>query len=132
MPGVCRVFRIGCRIALFLPLAFCTAVYGQSQTGSLAGSVTDANDAAVPGAQVVAAQEGTGVTLHTVTSDAGLYVFPNLPVGAWDISVEKPGFKRAVKQGVSIFIAQRQALDFRLEIGEVTQTVQVTAEAPLL
>ena len=63
-----------------------------------------------------------GVTVHTVSSDAGLYVFPNLPTGIWTISAEKPGFKKLVRTGIEIFIAQRQALDLKLEVGDVKQT----------
>jgi hypothetical protein len=104
----------------------------QSQTGSLSGEVTDAHDAAIGGAAVDARNEASGVTLHTVSSDAGLYVFPNVPPGLWTITAEKPGFKKLVRTGIDILIAQRQTLALRLELGDVSQSVQVTATQPLL
>src|SRR6476646_1046103 len=119
-------------LGLFLLGACAVAAYGQSQTGSISGTITDTNGAAVPGAAVAARQPSTDLTIDTVTSESGLYVFPNVPVGLWTISVEKGGFKRTLKEGVQIFIAQRQTLDLRLEIGDLKQTVAVVADQTLL
>ncbi len=119
-------------LILFLWVAFSVVACAQSQTGSLSGTVTDTNGASVPGASVVAHQTATDLAIDTVTSESGLYVFPNLPVGLWAITVEKGGFKRTVSEGIQIFIAQRQTLDLRLEIGDLKQTVEVSAEQTLL
>src|SRR5215471_11642658 len=121
------VFAIVTAILLCSSLAF-----SQSQTGSLSGSVVDANDAAVPGASVDVRESRTGVTAHTVSSEAGLYVFPNLPPGIWTVSAEKSGFKKLVRTDIEIFIAQRQTMDLKLEVGDVKQSVEVTAAQPLL
>src|SRR5215467_3550740 len=91
--------------------------FSQAQTGSLSGSVLDANNAVIPGAAVEAVQDATRVTVRTISSDAGLYVFPSLAPGLWTLSAEKAGFKKLVRSGIEIFIAQRQALDLKLEIG---------------
>lgn len=125
-----RVIRITQITAL--GLLVCSAMFGQSSTGSLSGTVMDAANAVVAGANVSARQEETGLALQTVTSEAGLYVFPNVPVGNYTITVEKPGFKKLVRSGIQILIAQRQTLDLQLEIGDVAQSVQVTAAPPLL
>jgi hypothetical protein len=109
------------------PIAFC-----QSQTGSLSGSVLDSNNAAVPGATVDATLTASGVTLHTISSESGLYVFPSLPPGVWTVTAEKPGFKKVIRPDVEIFIAQRQSLDLQLEVGDMKQTVEVTANQTLL
>src|SRR5438067_2466666 len=122
-----RLGHLSAAMLLFSGLAF-----SQAQTGSLSGSVLDANDAAVAGAAVEARETNTGVTAHTVSSDAGLYVFPNLPTGIWSISAEKPGFKKLIRTGVEIFIAQRQSLDLQLEVGDMKQTVEVSATQTLL
>ena len=106
--------------------------YSQAQTGSLSGSVLDANDAAVPGASVDVRETRTGVTAHTISSDAGLYVFPSLAPGLWTVTAEKPGFKKLVRTDIEIFIAQRQALDLKLEVGDVKQSVEVAANQTLL
>jgi Carboxypeptidase regulatory-like domain/TonB dependent receptor len=116
----------------FLLLGLCSTAFGQAQTGSLSGTVLDANNAAVPDASVDATLVASGITLHTVSSDAGLYVFPNLPTGIWTITAEKAGFKKLVRPDIEIFIAQRQVLDMQLEIGDVTQSVQVTETQTLL
>src|SRR2546423_596447 len=112
----------------FIPVLFlsCVTAFAQSQTGSLSGSVLDANNAGVPGATVDATLAASGVTLHTISSEAGLYVFPSLPPGIWTVAAEKPGFKKVVQTEVEIFIAQRQSLDLKLEVGDVKQTVEVT------
>lgn len=118
--------------SLALGLGLCAIAFSQSQTGSLSGSVIDANESAVPGAVIDATLTASGVTLHTISSEAGLYVFPNLPPGLWTISVEKQGFKRLVRSDIQIFIAQRQALDLKLEVGDVKQSVEVSATQTLL
>jgi len=114
-------------VILFSGLAF-----SQSQTGSLSGSVLDANDAAVPGASVDVRETRSGVTAHTFSSDAGLYVFPSLPPGIWTVTAEKAGFKKLVHADIEIFIAQRQALDLKLEVGDIKQIVEVSATQTLL
>jgi hypothetical protein len=60
----------------------------------------DANDAAVAGAAVEALESNTGVTAQTISSDAGLYVFPSLPPGMWTVTAEKAGFKKLVRGGI--------------------------------
>ena len=110
----------------------CSIAFGQSQTGSLSGTVLDPNNGAVPEAQIEAVQDETGVILRTISLQSGAYVFPNVPPGHWTITAEKPGFKKLVRRGTQIFVAQRQTLDLQLEVGDVSQSVQVTAEAPLL
>jgi hypothetical protein len=108
------------------------AMYAQTSTGSLSGSVTDPNGAVVPGAKVTATSTTTGGKLEMMTTDAGLYVFPAVPVSTYNITVEKTGFKKLNRTNIEIRIAQRQDLDLRLEVGDVQQTVEVTADAPLL
>jgi hypothetical protein len=108
------------------------AVFAQTSTGSLGGTVVDPNGAAVPGAKVTAVSAITGTKLEILTTDAGLYVFPAVPVSTYNISVEKTGFKKLSVPSVEIRIAQRQNLDLRLEVGDVQQTVEVTDVAPLL
>ncbi len=128
--AIFRPERLARLSSLFL--LSCSFVWGQAQTGSLSGAVMDAHNAAVAGAAVDATNVDTGVTLHTVSSEAGLYVFPSLQTGIWNVSTEKAGFKRLVRNGIQIFIAQRQALDLQLEVGDVKQSVEVSASQTLL
>src|SRR5437660_10540178 len=122
------------RFAQFLALGLllCSLAFGQGVTGSLSGTVVDAHNAVIGGATVDARQDETGVTLHTFSSEAGLYVFPSMPVGHWTVTAEKPGFQKLVRSGIEIFIAQRQSLGLPLEVGDVKQSVEVNAAAQLL
>ena len=125
-------FVVRCLECCAVGLLACSIAFSQSQTGSLSGTVLDAHNAAIPDVQVDAVQAETQVTLHTVSVQSGVYVFPNVPPGIWTLTAEKGGFKKLVRSGIQIFVAQRQTLDLQLEIGDVSQSVQVTAEAPLL
>ena len=118
--------------SLLLGIFLCAVAFGQAVTGSLSGVVLDPNNAVVPGATVDAHNEAFGATLHTVSSEAGLYVFPDIPVGIWTVTAEKPGFAKLVLENIQIFIAQRQTLDLHLEIGNVAQTVEVTSKQTML
>ncbi|MFN0104757.1 MAG: TonB-dependent receptor domain-containing protein [Bryobacteraceae bacterium] len=124
--------RIKMTLLVGIVLVASAAAYAQTSTGSLSGTVTDPNGASIPGAKVVATSVSTGSKLEILTTDAGLYVFPSLPVSVYTVSVEKTGFKKLSRQNIEIRIAQRQDLNLRLEVGDVQQTVEVTADAPLL
>ncbi|MBI3681219.1 MAG: TonB-dependent receptor [Acidobacteria bacterium] len=119
-------------LALASLLLAASSAMAQVAAGSISGTVTDPNSAAVPAARVVARNTSTGVQTETVSSDAGLYVFGVLPVGPYELTVEKTGFKKLTRGGIEVRIAQRQELDLKLEIGDVQQIVEVTGEAPLL
>ena len=106
--------------------------WGQTATGSIGGLVTDANGAVVPGVNLTAKNESTGQEQKATSSDSGLYLFPTLLPGPYVVGAEKTGFKRVSRTKIEIRIAQRLDLDLKLEIGDVQQTVSVTAEAPLL
>jgi len=113
-------------------LAAGSLVYGQVNTGSISGTVMDPGAAIIAGAKVVARQEATRQDFSTVATDAGLYVFPALPVGMYSVTVEHPGFKKLTRSGLEVRVAQRIGLDLNLEVGNVEQSVEVVAEAPLL
>ena len=105
---------------------------GQVATGSLGGTVIDTNGASVPGAKVSATNATTNLKIETNTTDAGLYVFPALKTDVYVITVEKAGFKKLNRTNIEIRVAQRLDLDLKLEVGDVQQTIEVTAESPLL
>lgn len=113
-------------------LVLCSVVFGQAQSGSLSGRVVDSGEAAVVDAKIEVRQDDTGLILATVSNEAGVYVFPSMPAGIYTLTAEKEGFKKLVRSQLQIFIAQRQSLELKLDIGEVSQSVEITAEAPLL
>ncbi len=110
----------------------CSLAFGQVATGSISGTVTDANGAVVPGAKLVATNKDNGAKIEAFSSDAGLYVFPAVPASSYTLTVEKSGFKKLTRTNVEVRIAQRVDLDLKLEVGDVQQSIEVTAETPLL
>jgi hypothetical protein len=110
----------------------CAPVLAQINTGSIGGTISDPSGGAIPEASVTARNEQTGAAFQTASSVAGLYVLPALPTGMYEVTVEKVGFKKLTRSGLEIRVATRVALDLSLEVGDVQQTVEVTAEAPLL
>src|SRR5437879_11092775 len=86
-------------------------VFAQSDTGSLSGVITDPNGAVIPAAKLKIKHDQNGRELDTVTSDAGLYIFPNLTAGPYSLTVEQAGFKRLNRSGIVIALASRLVLD---------------------
>src|SRR3982751_5149649 len=119
-------------IRLACVLSFASSLTFGQATGSLSGSVVDTEGAAIPGADVEARENRTGVTARTVSSEDGVYVFPSLPPGIFTVTAEKQGFKKLVRTDIEIFIAQRQALTLQLEIGDVKQSIEVSTTQSLL
>lgn len=105
---------------------------GQATEGSILGTVYDPSGSPVPNANVRVTGEKTGLTRTTATNDSGEYIVTALPLGVYLVSIEHRGFKKALFPGVSITIKARVRADLHLEIGETTETVSVSAGAPLL
>ena len=104
----------------------------QQDTGTISGLVADQSGALVPKASVTLQNLGTDHAEKTVTNQEGRYVFTPLPIGKYEVRVEANGFKTAVRSNLELQIQQRLEVDFALELGQMTQTVEVkTAAAPL-
>jgi Carboxypeptidase regulatory-like domain/TonB dependent receptor-like, beta-barrel len=121
-------------ISLIVLLAFCIipAVWAQLPTATILGVVKDASGAVVPGATVTARNVDTGQTRSLTTEGDGSYRFNALPVGNYEVRVERQGFQAAVRSGLTLTVSQEAVLNFALQVGTATQTVAVTAEAPLV
>lgn len=104
----------------------------QETRGTITGTITDPSGAAVAGARITARNTQTNTTVQGASSGDGTYSMPYLLPGPYTISVEVQGFKRSVREGVELRIAERINLDFRLELGATQESVNVTEEAPLL
>ncbi len=100
--------------------------------GGIAGTVTDTTGAIIPGAKIVAKNVASGTTLDTTTSSAGTYKFPSVPIGTYDVTVSAPGFKQTVRTGLIVQVASLAPLNVSLEVGGVSQTVTVAANAQAL
>jgi len=113
-------------IPLVLLLA-CAGAFAQ-QNSLISGSVQDKAGAAVPGAAVTLTQTSTGYVSKAVSNDSGYFTFPALNPGAYDISVSAKGFKTYVSTGLQVNVSQNLHVDTTLEVGNVDQTVTVTAD----
>lgn len=124
---IMSLFRVA--IAMALSALFC---YGQESRGTILGRVLDSSGAVVPGANVHAKNVATNTVVSSVANEAGNYEMPYLVPGTYQVTAELSGFKTAVRDGIQIRINDRLVLDFTLEVGNVTESVVVRGETPLL
>lgn len=119
--------------AVVLVLAgFSATAFGQAITGTLLGTVLDSSGGAVPGVGVTVTNMDTGVTRTTTTGSEGYYSVPNLAPGRYSVTVKFAGFKTATSQDNVVQVQQTTRADFTMSAGDVSQTVQVTSEVPLV
>src|SRR6266480_1932306 len=104
----------------------------QGAAGSVSGVVRDTSGAVAPGASVTITNTATGVTTRTETNNEGLYFFPYVQPGVYDLTASRPGFQTVKKPGVTVNVTEHVQVSFDLKVGNVEQTVEVTGEAPLL
>lgn len=115
-------------IACFLLSAVC--VFAQSTTGEIAGTVTDPTGAAVPGVRITFANENTGEVKVVESGATGDYLATQLQVGTYQASVQSDGFRTVERPGIALSALQSLRVDFVLELGQVTETVTITSQAP--
>jgi hypothetical protein len=122
------------RAVLFLVwfVASVTPALAQLDTGSIVGSVRDAQGGVMPGVTVTVTHEGTGTSASAVTSQGGQYLFPNLRIGTYTVAAELQGFRRAVRSGLTLNVQSQLEIDFALEVGNLAEEVVVTGQAELL
>ncbi|MCU1235924.1 MAG: hypothetical protein JWP63_3891 [Candidatus Solibacter sp.] len=108
------------------------SLFAQEFRGTFSGMVTDPQGAAVPKAKILALETRTGVKTTAVSEDTGAYTLPFLPPGQYEISAEAPGFKRSVRQGLTLSAGEHPVIDFRLEVGAASDSVTVSSDAPLV
>jgi hypothetical protein len=120
-----------------IPVVIFTAVFavsglGQSDRGVITGTVLDPAAAVVPAAKVAARHVATGTSHETVTTETGNFTLASLPAGKYELTVQAPGFKLVTLREVQVQVAQVTRVDVTLEVGAVTESVEVSASAPLL
>ncbi len=119
-------------VATALLLCVASQSMGQQSTGTITGIVSDQQGAVIPGAQVEVRNTLTNALFTTATNASGLYVAPGMAVGEYEVAVESAGFRRSVRSGITLQVAQNAKIDVTLEIGQVTEVVEVVGEAPLV
>ncbi len=107
-------------------------VLAQSTTGSIQGVITDNQDAVIPGATVTVRHVETNTARTLMTETNGGYRFLNMPVGEYELTVELPGFSKYLRSGVTLSLNQDAVVDVQLAPASVSESIQVTADAPLL
>jgi hypothetical protein len=108
------------------------AAYGQQTTGEITGTVTDSTGAVIPDASVKITNTGTQEARTTLSNSTGNYTAPYLTPGTYTVDASKAGFKSDVASGLDVTVGAVVKVDFKLEVGQVTQQVEVTTAAPLI
>jgi hypothetical protein len=125
------VKRLACTFAILL-LASAVGLHGQTTNGSIQGTVTDPSGAAVGGASVTGRNLDTGLSITTVTTDAGLYSLANLPPGRYTVIVEGANLKKYSREGVTVQTGGTVGLDVQMQLGAVSENITVNADASQL
>jgi len=116
-------------LAVLLPAA---PAWAQFDTAQVSGSIQDSSGGVLPGVDVVLVAEGTGLERRAVTNEAGLYTFPNVPVGDYRLNATLSGFKPVARTGVRVNAGLNIRVDVQLEVGGLSEVVQVQAATTLI
>ena len=119
-------------LALFAALALACLAPSQEFRGAISGAITDATGSMVAGASITVTETRTSTRVDTVSDNSGHYAVPFLLPGDYDISVKFAGFKEFIRKAIHLGAGEHPIIDVRLDVGEVTQSVEVTAEVPLI
>jgi len=117
---------------LLISIFASVALRAQSGGATVLGAVTDPTDSIVVGAKITITHLDTNTVYSALTNSAGLYTVPGLRVGAYQVTAEMPGFKRSVRSGIALKVDDRAQVNFRLEVGGVVESVEVSGTAPLV
>jgi hypothetical protein len=120
------------RFNLVLLLALSSFRLCAQQFGEITGTVTDASGAVIAGAQVTVTNTATQQVRTAISNDTGVYSLPYLAPGDYAVRSEKTGFKVTTQSGVDVHVGVVARIDFRMQLGEISQQVEVTGGATLL
>src|SRR5262245_3685770 len=113
-------------------LAAAIAAAQSTGAATMTGAVTDSTGAVVAGARITVISTDTGFISNSVTTNEGTWYIPNLNPGSYQLKIEAAGFKSYVQSGIVLRVAEQPRLDVRLDVGDVSESVQVTGAPPLL
>src|SRR5689334_11428733 len=126
---MCRVSSLR---AILVGSLFTSLLFAQRDLATITGTITDAQNASVPNAKVTIVEDATGLKYNLVSGSGGEYSRPALKPGVYTVEVEAAGFKRATQRNVILTAGDRVGVNIQLTLGEMTQSVDVSTEAPLL
>jgi len=118
--------------ATLVSLFFASVLIAQSDRGTITGTVVDQGGAVVPNATVTAVNSETSAQSPGATTSTGNYTLTSLPAGLYEVTFEAPGFKKITQKGIQVAVAQNVRVDVTLQVGSTSESVTITAEAPLL
>ncbi|MBI4889036.1 MAG: TonB-dependent receptor [Acidobacteria bacterium] len=118
--------------ALCAAVAFSGWCFAQESRGAIAGTITDQQGAIIPAASVKLLNQATGAVITTQSNESGAYVAPFVSIGEYTITASAKGFKSAIRDKVEVRVGDRLQIDFRLEVGNMTEQITVSAEAELV
>jgi hypothetical protein len=117
---------------LFATVLLFNTASAQATTGTITGRVVDAQGAVVPGAKVTVTSRATGAERTAIANSDGEYSVPNIPPGRYNVSAEAATFSRALIEDVELLVGARQTLNFDMKAGNVSETVTITTDQPLV
>jgi hypothetical protein len=126
------VFVLGLALCLALMGVLSSQSYAQSTYGTISGTILDSSGGAIADVQVILTNQGTGEKRTQTTGTDGLYQFVNLFAGRYRVDAEKAGFKHTSHTDVIVEVQQTSRIDMTMQLGQITQTVEVTGETPLM
>ena len=121
---------LGTLVILWIVTVSPKAVHGQQ--AQISGNVGDSSGALVPGVAISVTSPDTGLTRSVVTNENGFYLLPLLPPGRYALKAQKQGFRDYVRSGIQLDVGQQAEIDISLQVGNATQSINVTAGTPLL
>ncbi len=113
-------------------MVFTVPAWAQLGRATIMGTITDPSGGVIPGVSVIAANQDTGVKFSGVTNSVGIYRVMDLPIGHYSLSFKKTGFQTMARTGITLTIGQVAEINLTMKVGQVTQSVQVTAATPIL
>src|SRR5579863_1367099 len=127
-----RRFAAGISVLIIILFSLMTGAVAHAQVAgaTLSGTVTDASGSAVANATVSIKNTETGIVREVTTDAAGLYSVPNLPPAVYDVRTSAMGFSTLNQTGVTLTVGAQQTLNFSLKVGQMTENVTVSGEAP--
>jgi hypothetical protein len=118
------------KAALAIGLCLLFSCLGIAQTGgTISGNVSDSTGALIPGASVTIKNVDTGLTRELLSDEQGRYSAPNLPVGPYEVQISLPGFRTEIRRGVQLTVGQQAVINVTLQVGEISEQIEVTEEA---
>src|SRR5262245_4018156 len=118
--------------AFFFVMVFAFPMFAQTPSGEISGVVSDSNGSVVAGVRITLTNSATNAVREVQSNDSGLYAIPALPPGIYTLKVEKTGFRAVERRNIEVLVGSANRIDVTLEVGEMTNTVEIIGGAPVL